>query len=129
MDNLPAKYEKEYNEESFWNKLKKFAKTAGIQVVYIALILYYVFIDKKTPTKAKVIIASALGYFILPTDLIPDFIVGVGYADDLGALIFAAGQIIANIDALHKQMAKEKLHDWFGEVDDQELNDIEEKLG
>lgn len=128
MENLPTKYEQNYSEESFWQKLKKQALKAGVQVVYLALILYFVFIDKKTPKRAKIIVASALGYFILPTDLIPDFILGVGYSDDLGALILAASQIISNINPEHKAQARAKLKDWFGEVDEEELAELENRL-
>lgn len=123
------KYEKDYSEDSFWNKLKKFAKAAGIQVVYLALVLYFVMLDKNTPKSAKIIIASALGYFILPTDIIPDFILGVGYADDLGALIFAAGQVVMHLNASHKEQAKAKLKDWFGDFDPADLDEMEKKFG
>ncbi|MCB0738049.1 MAG: DUF1232 domain-containing protein [Bacteroidetes bacterium] len=128
MENLLTKYERNYSEESFWQKLKKQALKAGVQVVYLALILYFVFIDKKTPKRAKIIVASALGYFILPTDLIPDFILGVGYSDDLGALILAASQIISNINPEYKAQARAKLKDWFGEVDEEELAELENRL-
>lgn len=129
MDNLPVKYEKDYSEDSFWNKLKKFAKAAGIQVVYLALVLYFVMLDKNTPKRAKIIIASALGYFILPTDIIPDFILGVGYADDLGALIFAAGQVVMHLNDSHKSQARIKLKDWFGDFDPADLDEMEKKFG
>lgn len=128
MDNLPVKYEKDYSEDSFWNKLKKFAKAAGIQVVYLALVLYFVMLDKNTPKRAKIIIGSALGYFILPTDIIPDFILGVGYADDLGALIFAAGQVVMYLNDSHKLQARGKLKDWFGDFDPADLDEMEKKF-
>lgn len=128
MDNLPSKYEKEYSESNFWSKLKKFAKQAGLQVVYLALLLYYLLEDKQTPTKAKVIIASALGYFILPTDLIPDFIIGVGFADDLGALMLALGQVIEYLKAEHKSKSRTKLKEWFSDYDEQEIDDLDKKM-
>ena len=40
-----------------------------------------------TPLSAKIKIAGALGYLILPLDLMPDFIPIAGYTDDLAALI------------------------------------------
>lgn len=43
--------------------------------------------DENTPGKHKMIIIGALGYFILPVDLIPDFIPVAGFTDDAAALI------------------------------------------
>ena len=51
----------------------------------------------------KVTIVSALGYFILPLDAIPDLTPGVGYADDLGALCIALTLAHAHIKDEHKQ--------------------------
>ena len=70
----------EYTEESFWTKVGAFARTAGIEVVEKALILFFCLQDRDTPATAKALIASALGYFILPTDLIPDITPVAGYA-------------------------------------------------
>lgn len=106
--------EKHYSEEKFWTKLKKFAVKAGHSVVYTALLLYYTLQKPELPKKAKVTILAALGYFILPLDLIPDFAVGIGYTDDLGALGVALIQVAMYIDDDVKQKAKAKLADWFG---------------
>jgi len=45
-----------------------------------------------TPTPLKALIVGAIGYIILPIDLIPDMIPAVGYADDLAS---AAGVVLA----------------------------------
>ena len=69
--------------------------------------------------KAKII--GALGYFILPIDLVPDVIPVVGYSDDLAALIMALRSVWINVTPEMKSRAKETLKDWFGTVDDEEL--------
>lgn len=122
------KHANEYSETSFWKKLSTNAKKAGVNVVYIALLLYYVMQDKNTPAKAKMIIASALGYFILPFDFIPDFIPGAGFTDDLGAMAFALQQVATHVTPQHKIKAKERLKKWFGTVDDEALQFIEQSL-
>mgnify|MGYP003508487535 CR=1 FL=1 len=43
--------------------------------------------ESSTPLDTKALIIGALGYLILPVDLIPDFIPVAGYADDLEALL------------------------------------------
>lgn len=134
MENNQEEFEKEmdkasknYSDEKFWDKLKKFAKKAGASVVYAVLLLYFTLQKPQVPAKAKAIIIGALGYFILPFDLIPDIAVGLGYTDDLGALGVALLQVAMYIDDDIKQKAKEKLKDWFGDTVD--TSDIDGKIG
>ena len=65
-------YSDKYSEESFWQKVGKFALVAGKKVIEIALTLYYCLKDPDTPKRAKATITGALGYFIWPLDAIPD---------------------------------------------------------
>ena len=116
-----AGFEKEYSEEGFWDKVKNVAKKAGIKVIYSALMLFYAFKEKDTPMWAKSIIIGALGYFISPLDAIPDIIPVGGYTDDIGVLVMAIAAVGAYITTQVKQQAKDKLHDWFGDFDEEEL--------
>jgi uncharacterized membrane protein YkvA (DUF1232 family) len=118
---------KHFSDDKFWGKLKKFAKKAGASVVYAVLLLYYTLQKPEVPMKTKTIIVGALGYFILPLDLIPDVVVGLGYTDDLGALGIALFQVAMYIDEDIKIQAKEKLKNWFG--DNVDTSDIDAKLG
>lgn len=102
-------------------------KKAGSSVVYAVLLLYFTLQKPEVPIKAKTIIIGALGYFILPLDLIPDIAVGVGYTDDLGALGVALFQVAMYIDDEIKNKAKEKLKDWFG--DNVDTSEIDGKIG
>ncbi len=122
MDNT----EKHYSEDKFWNKLKKFGVKAGHSVVYTALLLYFTLQKPDIPKKAKMVIIGALGYFILPTDFIPDIAVGIGFTDDLGALGLALMQVAMYIDDDVKAKAKAKLTDWFG--DDVDTSKVDDKL-
>lgn len=126
MDNGYSKY---YSEESLWDKLKKFAKSAGAKVVYVVLLLYYIMQDSAVGLKAKISIAAALGYFILPTDAIFDLTPIIGYSDDLGVLLFVLSQVAKNITPDIKTKARQKLDDWFGEINPEEIIEIDTKLG
>ena len=119
--NGKKKYAKNYSDEGFWKKVKKVFKKAGIKTIYSALMLYYAYQNKETPTWAKTIIVGALGYFISPIDAIPDFTPVAGYTDDVGVLVAALGAVGAYIDSAVKQNAKKKLHDWFGDFNEKEL--------
>lgn len=107
-------FENEFSDDGFWNKVKKFAKTAGEAVIEPALKLYYSAQDPDTPAWAKATIYSALGYFISPIDAIPDITPLIGYADDLGVLVAATAAVAVHIKEEHKKKAKEKLMQWFG---------------
>jgi uncharacterized membrane protein YkvA (DUF1232 family) len=45
------------------------------------------FRDPLVPLWTKAIPLAALAYIVLPTDLVPDFVIGLGQMDDLGALL------------------------------------------
>ncbi|MBE6207770.1 MAG: DUF1232 domain-containing protein [Rikenellaceae bacterium] len=119
------KYRGSYSERGLMNKLSAVAKKAGIKAVYAVLLLYYALQSPQTSTKDKSIIYGALGYFILPLDLVPDFIPLAGFGDDLGALVWAISRVVANITDEVRQQARTKLHDWFGDYDQSQLRDVE----
>ena len=121
------KYRGSYSERGLMNKLSTMARKAGIKAVYAVLLLYYALQSPNTSTKDKSIIYGALGYFILPLDLVPDFIPLAGFGDDLGALIWALSRVLANITDEVRQQARLKLRDWFGDYDPSEISDLEKK--
>lgn len=43
--------------------------------------------DPRVSVSPKLVVAGILAYVILPTDLIPDFLVGVGQLDDLAVIL------------------------------------------
>lgn len=111
-------YAEQYTDESFWQKLAKFALRAGREVVESALTLYYCMRDQDTPKWAKAVILGALGYFIVPVDAIPDMTPVVGYMDDLGALTAALATVAAHVKDEHIAKAKETLARWFPDPDE-----------
>ena len=122
------KYTETYSEAKLFDKILKFAKKAGIKIIYAALLLYYILQKPTTPVWAKSTIVGALGYFIFPVDFIPDFIPIAGYTDDFAALVAALVAVAMFIDDDVKEKSKEKLHDWFGAYDDAELEKVDRKI-
>jgi uncharacterized membrane protein YkvA (DUF1232 family) len=102
-----------YSDAGFWNKVKRYARVAGREVLEPALKMYYAAKDPKTPTWAKTTIYSALGYLIVPMDALPDALPVVGFADDLGALTAALAVVAAHVKPRHAKAAKEQLAKWF----------------
>lgn len=124
---MESKYSKYFSESSLWEKTKNYSKEAGVKVIYAVLLLFFTMQDKSVGIKTKMSIAAALGYFILPTDAIFDLTPLIGYSDDLGVLLFALSQVSMNITPEVKEKAKAKLDEWFGEIDPEDLQDIEKK--
>lgn len=123
IENLEG-YKSHYSESKLMDKIRKFASSAGQKVVYAALLCFYVLKSDEVPLSEKAKIYGALGYFILPIDLIPDVIPVVGYSDDLTALLFALKSVKDNITPAIIRQAKDKLCVWFGEIDEKELDSL-----
>ena len=118
------RFQENFSENAFWRKLKQMGRKAGTKVIYYALVLFYTLKDPATPTRYKAVIAGALGYFILPMDMLPDFLPFAGLADDWAALIAAVSYVFTAITPEIKEKALVKLHAWFPNVDKPDLGDL-----
>ena len=121
------KYTNYFTDSKFWEKMKEVAKKVGLKVTSYALILYYVLQKDEVLLKDKIIITGALGYFILPVDLIPDFIPIAGYTDDVAGMLFAIKKCMNYVDDEIKEKVSAKLVSWFNverEYVDNLLKDI-----
>lgn len=72
-----------------FERLRSVGKTLKSELKVYRLVLK----DRRTPIVAKIMLALAVGYLLLPFDLIPDFIPIFGHLDD--AVIVPALVIIA----------------------------------
>lgn len=70
---------------------------------------YYCAIDPATPKKAKGVLFAALAYFVVPTDMIPDVIAGLGFTDDATVLATALGVVGSQIREPHRRAARRLL--------------------
>ena len=114
-------YEKQYSEEKFWSKVTTVAKKAGIKVIYMALLLYYALDSTSLSVKDRALIIGALGYFILPLDLVSDLMPAIGFLDDAAILLAIVKLLIVGIDNKVVALAKGKLSQWFGDFDESEI--------
>ena len=62
-----------------FNRLKSVASSLKREVNVYRLVLR----DSRTPKPAKLLLGLALGYLLLPFDLIPDFMPVIGQLDDV----------------------------------------------
>ncbi|MEM7765951.1 MAG: YkvA family protein [Pseudomonadota bacterium] len=70
---------------------------------------YYAALDPATPRKAKAVLFAALGYFVIPTDALPDVITGFGFTDDATVLATALGVVGAHVQDHHRRAARRLL--------------------
>ncbi|MDR0349712.1 MAG: DUF1232 domain-containing protein [Tannerella sp.] len=107
-------YGEYYDDNRFWRKVKRLAKRSGKTVLRPILLLYYLMQDSNVSIKDKAYIIGALGYFVLPVDILPDFIIGVGYTDDLAVigllLTHLQNCITPEIEKMTDQKINELLH-------------------
>lgn len=115
-DNI-SQYQKHYSEKGLFAKISKVCRKAGLKGIYYMLLLFYVLKDDKTSLEHKAMILGALGYFILPIDMLPDFIPVIGFSDDIAAIIACVKTVKANITPEIKKKAIQKLYDWFADID------------
>lgn len=102
-----------FNKDSFLLDLDKIAEKAGKEIVSKALLLYYILISENISFSIRLSIAGALGYLILPTDLIPDFIIGFGFADDIAALCYVVDQVQSYRTPEIDDKVQNKLREFF----------------
>jgi uncharacterized membrane protein YkvA (DUF1232 family) len=79
--------------ESFWRKVRRHA--GKLPFLDEAIAGYYAAVDPRTPLAAKSVLFGALAYFVLPVDMLPDFIASFGFTDD-AAVIFAAVKTVGS---------------------------------
>ena len=119
---LVEKYQKHFDKnlamkllvklrKSTRNKPKAIAGTAEAIVSVLGKLLSALD-NPETPTHIKALVIGAIGYIILPIDLIPDFTPGIGYADDIAS---AAGVVTAV--GIYSDFSLEKLDEYIDQLD------------
>lgn len=94
-----------YVEEGFWAKVKRYA--AKVPFAKEVVTLYYCSLDPKTPLSAKATAVGALAYWIMPLDLLPDFLPVAGFVDDATAVLIAYKAISGQITDEHREKAEQ----------------------
>lgn len=93
--------------KDFWPKLKR--SLASVPFAEEMIAAYYCAFDPATPLKVKGVLIGALTYFIMPLDVIPDFLLGLGFTDDMAVLYTAVSMIRSHMTQQHRDKAKATL--------------------
>ncbi|WP_406734846.1 YkvA family protein [Vibrio scophthalmi] len=98
------------DERTFWRKVKGSAKKLGEEIAVTGIKSWLAMTDSQTSVRHKAILGGALAYFVLPTDMVPDVLAGVGFTDDMAAMTLAANSVGTAITDQHEQAARDKWH-------------------
>ena len=91
----------------FWTKLKRVL--ARIPFAEDLVAAYYCAFDPDTPTYVRAVLFGAIAYFVLPTDMVPDFLAGLGFTDDASVLAAAIAAVGGHIAPRHRVQARSAL--------------------
>lgn len=88
----------------FWATFRKAA--AYIPFAEDLAAAYYCALDPATPHRVRAALLAALAYFVLPFDAVPDFLVGIGFSDDITVLVATIALVRAHITESHRERAR-----------------------
>ena len=87
------------------------ARKAAGQIPFMEDVIaaYYCALDPATPSRVRGAILAALAYFVMPLDMIPDVVLGVGFTDDASVLMGVLALVRAHVRDEHLDAAREAL--------------------
>jgi uncharacterized membrane protein YkvA (DUF1232 family) len=104
--NLPVVH-RAPSERRLFGKLRRFL--AQIPFAEDLVAGYYCAIDRNTPAYVRGVLLGAVAYFVLPTDMIPDFLAGLGFTDDASVLAAALAAVGGHLKPHHRSRARSSL--------------------
>jgi uncharacterized membrane protein YkvA (DUF1232 family) len=93
--------------KGFWKKLAALAGKIPFAEELAAA--YFCAFDAATPTKVKAMLMAALAYFVLPIDVIPDFLAGLGFTDDAAVVAGTIALVARHMKPEHYAKARAAL--------------------
>ena len=106
-DSVKLQQDQKAVEAGFWKKLRRVA--SKVPFLDELLAAYYCAVDPATPLRVKAVLFGALAYFVMPVDLIPDFIAWFGFTDDAAVLFAAIRSVAGSIKPEHRDQARASL--------------------
>lgn len=107
FDSSKAARDEKLVRRRFWDKLR--ANVRRLPFLEHALAAWYCATDPATPAAAKAVLMGALAYFIMPVDLVPDWLLAIGFTDDAAAIMAALQAVRANLRPEHYDRARAAL--------------------
>lgn len=104
--------------ENLWAAIRENAAKVGLEATKVMLELFYVLKSPDTSMLNKSLIVAALGYQLLPEDVMPRSKFGLlGFLDNGVTLAFAYNRVKSSVTPEIEQHVNSFLRSWFGEDD------------
>ena len=116
MNRFMATCAQHYSQEKVWALLTRVFSKTGLGLASTVLQLYYLARSPQVPLWAKTAIFTALGYFVMTPDAIPDVTPVVGFADDLAVMTSALAAVAGFMTPEVRAQVGERLRIWFGDA-------------
>ncbi|HLY07106.1 MAG TPA: YkvA family protein [Rhizomicrobium sp.] len=94
-------------EQGFWPKLLKLV--GRIPFAEDLAAAYFCLIDPATPGRVKGVVIVALAWFVLPASVMPEFLVAVGFTDELAVTAIVVRMVRAHLKEQHYLRARAAL--------------------
>lgn len=114
-DEMVERAAKHYSDDKFVAKVKQTGLQLGFKALHAATTLFIALKSPNMPNAQKLIIVGALGYLILPIDIVADFLPVIGLADDALVIIKAVMSVYKHVDEDMEQQAHTLLKSWLGD--------------
>jgi uncharacterized membrane protein YkvA (DUF1232 family) len=95
------------DERRFWQKLRR--TLARVPFADDLLAAWFCALDTNTPAHVRGVLLGAIAYFVLPADMIPDVLAGLGFTDDAAVLAAAIMAVGRHIQPDHRRRARQAL--------------------
>lgn len=101
---VPLPRDEKTVDRDFWKKLRRLA--GRVPFAEDAASAYFCAVDPATPSKVKATLFAALAYFVMPFDVVPDFLAGIGFTDDAAVIALALSMVAGQIKEEHRAKAR-----------------------
>ena len=105
---VPLPRDEKIVDRDFWKKLLGVA--GKVPFAEDAAAAYFCATDPMTPSRVKATLFAALAYFVMPFDLIPDFLAVIGFTDDAAVIALALSVVASSIRPEHRARARAALN-------------------
>jgi uncharacterized membrane protein YkvA (DUF1232 family) len=106
ITNLPVVH-RQPDERRFWHKLGRVL--AHIPFAEDLVAAWYCAKDPATPVHVRALLWGAVAYFILPADLIPDYLIGAGFTDDAAVIAMVMSLLGRYVEPGHRGAARTRI--------------------
>jgi uncharacterized membrane protein YkvA (DUF1232 family) len=93
--------------ERFWRKVAR--ALARLPFAEDLVAAYLCALDRNTPTYVRAVLFGAVAYFMLPSDAVPDILLGLGFTDDASVIAAALAAVGGHLKPRHRAEARARL--------------------